>query len=149
MSQAIKVKVPVNPASLINVQPLKEGLLDGALPAVYKHKTQSKDKSLCIMYVNLSDKYLIISPNQLIGHGSMLLQSKSKPKVNVVKQGVKDPAITEKIWAGLKLNENIILNENTNIRQMLYSMIDDNQDIFTTSAPEYNPANSFLLVQQF
>ena len=24
------------------------------------------------------------------------------------------------------------MNENTNIRQMLYSMIDDNQDIFTT-----------------
>ena len=39
--------MPVNPASLINVQPLDEGLLDG----------------------------------------SMVFESKSKPKVNVVKQG--------------------------------------------------------------
>ena len=107
--------MPVNPASLINVQPLDKGLLDGALPAVYKHKTLSKDKSLCIMYVNLSDQDLVISPNQLISHGSMLFESKSKSKVNVVKQGVKDPAVTEKIWADLKLHTNKILNENTTI----------------------------------
>ena len=114
-TQAVEVNVPVNPASLINMQPLDEGLLEGALPAVYKHRTQHKDKSLVIMYANLSDKDLVISPNQLIGHGSMLFESKSKSKVNVIKKGVKDPAVTEKIWADLKLHKNKILNENTNI----------------------------------
>ena len=62
-TQAVEVKVPVNPASLINVQPLDDELLDGALPAVYKHKTQHKDKSLVVMYINLSDQDIIISPN--------------------------------------------------------------------------------------
>ena len=64
-TKAIEVNVPVNPASLINVQPLDEELLNGALPVVYRHKTQQKDKSLIIMYANLSDKDFIISPNQL------------------------------------------------------------------------------------
>ena len=54
------MNVPVNPASLINVQPLDEGLLDGALPAVYRHKTLHKDKSLVIMYTNFSDQDIII-----------------------------------------------------------------------------------------
>ena len=67
-TQAVEVHVPVNPSSLINVQPLDEEQLDGALPAVYRHKTQQKDKSLFIMYTNLSDKDVIISPNQLIAH---------------------------------------------------------------------------------
>ena len=71
-TQEVKVHVPVNPASLINVQPLDEGLLDGALPAVYRHKTQQKDKSLVIIYTNLSEKVIIISPNQLIAHSSMI-----------------------------------------------------------------------------
>ena len=62
----------------------------------------------------------------------MLFESKSKSKINVIKKGVKDPVVTEKIWADLKLNENKILNKNASIKQMLYSMIDDNQDIFTT-----------------
>ena len=74
-TKAIEVNVPVNPASLINVQPLDEELLDGALPVVYRHKTQQKDKSLVIMYANLSDKDVIISPNQLIAHGSMISES--------------------------------------------------------------------------
>ena len=52
-TQAVECNVPVNPASLINIQPLDEELLDGALPAVYCHKTQHKDKSLVIMYTNL------------------------------------------------------------------------------------------------
>ena len=84
------------------------------------------------MYVNLSEQEIIISPNQLTSHGSMLHEAKSKPKVNVIKKGVKDPLVTEKIWADLKLNDNKILQENANIRPMLYSMIHDNQEIFTT-----------------
>ena len=78
------------------------------------------------MYTNLSDKDVIILPNQLIAHGSMIFENKSKPVVNVVKKGVKDLVVTERIWAELKLNENKILQENVN------SMINDNQEIFTT-----------------
>ena len=99
----------------LNNRPVDDELLDRALPAVYRHKTLHKDKSLVIMYTNLSDKDIVISPNQLIGHGSMLLDNKSKPNINVVKKGVKDPAVTERIWAELKLNENKILQENPNI----------------------------------
>ena len=45
-TRAIEVNVPVNPAAFINVQPLDDELLDGALPVVYRHKTQQKDKLL-------------------------------------------------------------------------------------------------------
>ena len=62
----------------------------------------------------------------------MIFESKSKPVVNDVKKGVKDPAVTERIWAELKLNENKILKENLSVKKMVYSMINDNQDIFTT-----------------
>ena len=131
-TKTVEVNVPVNPASFINVQPLDDELLDGALPVVYRHKTQQKDKSLIIVYTNLSDKDVVISPNQLIAHGSMIFENKTKPVVNVIKKGVKDPAITERIWADLKLNENKILKENVNVRNMVYSIINDNQEIFTT-----------------
>ena len=42
----------------------------------------------------------------------MIFEKKSKTNINVVKKGVKDPAVTERIWAELKLNENKILQEN-------------------------------------
>ena len=122
-TRAIEVNVPVNPASFINVQPLDDELLDGALPVVYRHKTQQKDKPLVIVYVNLSDKDVIISPNQLIAHGSMISENKTKPIINVLNKGVKDPAVTDRIWAELKLNENKILQENVTVRNMVYSMI--------------------------
>ena len=84
------------------------------------------------MYTNLSDKDVNISPNQLIANGSMIFESKSKSKVNVIKTGVKDPTVTERIWADLNLNENKILQANPNVRKLVRSMIDENQDIFTT-----------------
>ena len=62
----------------------------------------------------------------------MIFESKSKSKVNVIKTGVKDPAVTERIWADLNLNENKILQANPNVRNLLKSMINENQDIFTT-----------------
>ena len=64
-----------------------------------------------LFYTNLSDKDVVISPNQLITYGSMIFENKSKPFINVVKKGVKDPAVTERIWAELKLNENKILQK--------------------------------------
>ena len=131
-TQAVECHVPVNPASFINIQPLDEGLLDGALPAVYRHKTQHKDKSLIIMNTNLSDQDDNMSPNRLIANGSMNFETKSKPAVNVVNTGVKDLAVMERIWADLKLNENKILQANPNVKKLVHSMINDNQDIFTT-----------------
>ena len=84
------------------------------------------------MYTNLSEKDVIISPNQLIAYGSMIFEEKPKQTINVVKKGVKDPAVTERIWAELKLNENKILKENVKIKNLVYSMINDNQEIFTS-----------------
>ena len=84
------------------------------------------------MYINLSDKDVNILPNQLIASGSMIFESKSMSKVNVINTGVKDPAVTEKIWADLKLNENKNLQANPNVKKLVHSMINDNQDIFTT-----------------
>ena len=131
-THAVEVHVPVNPSSLINVQPVDDDQLDGALPAVYRHKTQQKDKSLFILYTNLSEKDVVISPNQLIAYGSMIFEEKPKQTINVVKKGVKNPAVTERIWAELKLNENKILKENVKIKNLVYSMINDNQEIFTS-----------------
>jgi len=62
----------------------------------------------------------------------MISENKSKPVINVVNTGVKDPAVTDRIWAELKLNENKILQENVTVKNMVYSMINENQDIFTT-----------------
>ena len=62
----------------------------------------------------------------------MIFENKSKPMINVFKKGVKAPAVTERIWAELKLNENKILRENVKIKNLLYSMINDNQEIFTS-----------------
>ena len=62
----------------------------------------------------------------------MIFENKSKPIINVVKKGVQDPEVTERIWAELKLNENKILQENANVKNLVYSMINDNQEIFTT-----------------
>ena len=98
---------------------MNQAILACALPAVYRHKTQHKDKSLVSMYTNLSDKDIVISPNQLIANGSMIFEEKAKPNVNIVKKGVRDPAVTERIWADLKLNESEILQKNENVRKMV------------------------------
>ena len=76
------------------------------------------------MYTNLSEQDTVIWPNQLIGHGSLLFENKSKQNINVLKKGVKDPAVTERIWAELKLNDNKILQENPSVKKMMYSMPD-------------------------
>ena len=99
--------------------------LDGALPAVYRHKTQQKDKSLFILYANLSERDIVISPNQLIAYGSMIFEDKPKQMINVVNKGVKDPAVTERIWAELRLNENKILKENVKIKKLKIVIFND------------------------
>ena len=62
----------------------------------------------------------------------MISENKTKPVINVVNKGVKDPVVTDRIWAELKLDENKILQENVTVKNMVYSMINENQDIFTT-----------------
>ena len=62
----------------------------------------------------------------------MISENKTKPVINVVNKGVKDPVVTDRIWAELKLDENKILQENVTVKNMVYSMINDNQEIFTT-----------------
>ena len=84
--------------------------LNGAVPAVYKHKNMQKAKCLSILYVNLNDRDVIVSKGQLVGHGSMCSEKKSsKPVVNVVKPDTIDPPVTEKLWNDLKLEDNEIL----------------------------------------
>ncbi len=54
-TQAVEVNVPINPASFINVQPLDENQLDGALPVVYRHKTQQKTDVILVTLNCLPD----------------------------------------------------------------------------------------------
>ena len=66
----------------------------------------------------MSDNDVNISPNQLIANGSMIFESKSKSRVNVVKTGVKDPVVTERIWADLRLHENKILQKKSKCKKI-------------------------------
>ena len=80
------------------IHPVQDDQLDGAVPAVYKHKNQQKAKCLTILYVNLNETDLTISKGQLVGHVSMCSEKKSsKPVVNVLKPDTIDPAVTEKL----------------------------------------------------
>ena len=110
--KGINVPVPLNPAGHVAIHPIHAYQLDGAVPAVYKHKTQEKDKLLTILYVNLNETDLTISQGQLVGHGSMCsVQKSSKPVINVIKPGTQDPTVTDKLWRDLKLDKNEILKK--------------------------------------
>ena len=111
-AKGINVHVPINPAGHMAIHPVQDNQLDGAVPAVYKHKNLQKAKCLTILYVNLNETDLIISKGQLVGHGSMCSEKKSsKPVVNVLKPDTIDPAVTAKLWKDLKLNENEVLKK--------------------------------------
>ena len=70
-ARGINVHVPINPAEHVAIHLVQDDQLDGAVPAVYKHKNQQKAKCLTILYVNLNENDLTISKGQLVGHGSM------------------------------------------------------------------------------
>ena len=111
-ARGINVHIPINPAEHVAIHPVQDDQLDGAVPAVYKHKNMQKAKCLSILYVNLNEVDITISKGQLVGHGSMCSEKKSsKPVVNVVKPDTIDPAVTEKLWNDLKLEENEILKK--------------------------------------
>ena len=99
-------RVPINPVGHMAIHPVQDDQLDGAVPAVYKHKNLHKAKCLTILYVNLHETDVTISKGQLVGHGSMCFEKKSsKPVVNVLKPNTIDPAVTAKLWKDLKLDE--------------------------------------------
>ena len=116
-ARGINVHILINPAEHVAIHPVQDDQLDKAVPAVYKHKTQQKAKCLSILYVNLNDNDLTISKGQLVGHGSMCSEKKSsKPVVNVLKPQTIDPAVTEKLWKDLRLDENEILKKNPKVK---------------------------------
>ena len=53
----MNVHVPLSPAGHVNIQLVDENLMDRAVFAVYKHKTQENDK----LYVNLSESDLTLT----------------------------------------------------------------------------------------
>ena len=58
----MNVHVPLSPAGHVNIQLVDENLMDRAVFAVYKHKTQENDK----LYVNLSESDLTLTPGQIV-----------------------------------------------------------------------------------
>ena len=60
------MQVPLNPAEHVVIHPVQDDQLDGAVPAVYKHKNMQKAKCLTFLYVNLNDSDLTISKGQLV-----------------------------------------------------------------------------------
>ena len=56
----------------------------------------------------------------------------SKPMVNVVKPDTIDPAVTEKLWKDLKLDENEILKKNPKVKESFYSILNTYQNVFTS-----------------
>ena len=111
------MQILLNPAEHVAIHPVQDDQLDGAVPAVYKHKNMQKAKCLTILYVNLNDNDLTISKGQLVRHGSMCSEKKSsKPVVNVLKPETIDPAVTEKLWKDLRLDENEILKKNPKVK---------------------------------
>ena len=125
--------VPINPAEHVAIHPVQDDQLDGAVPAVYKHKNQKKAKCLTILYVNLNENDLTISKGQLVSHGSMCSEKKSsKPVINVLKPDTIDPAVTAKLWKDLRLDENEVLNKNPKVKNLFYSMLNTYQNVFTS-----------------
>lgn len=132
-ARGINVQVPLNPADHVAIHPVQDDHLDGAVPAVYKHKNMQKAKFLSILYVNLNEIDITISKGQLVGHGSMCSEKKSsKPMVNVVKPDTIDPAVTEKLWHDLKLEDNEILKKNPKVKESFYSILNTYQNVFTS-----------------
>ena len=130
-AHGIKVAVPMNPAAIINIQPVDDGSLDGAVSGIYRHKNRQNDKYLNILYCNLSENCIVFG--EVIAHGSMCLVEKT-PKdvvINAVKPGIKSKTVTDKLWADLKLKNNEILKQVPEISENLYTMLNDYQDVFT------------------
>jgi len=77
-AQGIEVKIPLNPASCLNIQPTKDSDLNGAVAGVYKHKTQDKAKYLTILYTNLSENPIILTPGVVCAHTTMCKEEKTQ-----------------------------------------------------------------------
>ena len=112
---------------------MEEGSLDGAVSGIYRHKNLQKDKYLNILYCNLSENCIVLTPGEIIAHGSMCSVKKTPKNVviNAVKPGFKSKTVTDKLWADLKLEDNEILKQVPEISKKLYTMLDEYQDVFS------------------
>ena len=118
-TQGIEVKFPLNPASCLNIQPTNDSDLSGAVAGVYKHKTQEKAKYLTILYTNLSDNPIILTPGVVCAHATMCKEEKStNVKMTAVNPNIKTKEQTDKLWKDLKLENNEILKENSKLKKM-------------------------------
>jgi len=90
-AHGIRVAVPVNPAAIISIQPVDHGSLDGAVLGIYRHKNRQNDKYLNILYCNLSENCIVLTPGEIIAQGSMCSVEKTPKNVviNAVKPGIK------------------------------------------------------------
>ena len=85
------MQVPLNPADHVAIHPVQDDQLDGAVPAVYKHKNMQKAKCLTILYVNLNDSDLTISKGQLVGHGSMCSVNRNSRNIFDFLKKIREP----------------------------------------------------------
>ena len=90
--------VPLNPAANLAVCSVNESDLTGAVTGVYRHKTQAKAKYVTILYTNLSKNNIIITPGEIITHGSMCtVEKKDKSLINAVKTENKNKMVTDQL----------------------------------------------------
>ena len=90
-ARGINVHIPLNPADHVAIHPVQDDQLDGAVPAVYKHKNMQKAKCLTILYVNLNDSDLTISKGQLVGHGSMCSVNRNSRNIFDFLKKIREP----------------------------------------------------------
>lgn len=65
---------------------------------MYRHKTQAKAKYVTILYTNLSKNNIIITPGQILAHGSMCCSwKKDKSLINAVKTENKNKTVTDQL----------------------------------------------------
>ena len=132
-AKGVEVTVPLNPADYVTVYPVNESDISGAVSGIYRHKTQQKKaKYLTILYTNLSENNIVLTPGEIIGHGSMCSEVKKiKPVINIVKPAHKDKSVTDRLWSDLKLQNNEVLDEVPELKKKLYSILHEYQDVFT------------------
>ena len=75
-TQGLEVKIPLYPASCLNIQPTNDSDLNSAVVGVYKHMTQEKAKYLTILYTNLSENSIILTPGIVCAHATMCKEEK-------------------------------------------------------------------------
>ena len=76
----------------------------GATAGVYKLKKKQHSRTLLIIFANLSEEQLILSPGQLVAEAEMCVvneKSKSKCKINILSPSNPVLGRTEELWEQL------------------------------------------------